>query len=327
MTLNDKESSGKVPNFECKFCNYITIRESQYTRHLLTRKHKMMTNDDIKVPKSSANHVCSCGKSYKYRQGLSQHRKKCRYIIDENENICQPIQDNSISNTSIITNDSENNYKEMFIEMVHQNKELQKTLIKQQEQINEIIPKIGNTTNNTNSHNTNNTQNNNFNLQFFLNEQCKDAINLIDFVKSLHVELSQLEYTGKNGFTEGMTNIFTKAIENMEVTKRPIHCTDLKRETLYIKDNEQWNKDNDKDKMKTAIGVLKQNNIAKISNWVKENPECQDSENPKSDLLINMIQNHTKEDNKSVKRIIKSIAKSSIIPKSITDNLNIPDEE
>ena len=182
-----------------------------------------------------------------------------------------------------------------------------------------MIPKIGNTINNTNSHNTNNTQNNHFNLQFFLNEQCKDAINLIDFVKSLNIELSQLEYTGENGFAEGMTNIFTKAIENMEITKRPIHCTDLKRETLYVKDNEEWNKDNDRDKMKNAIGVLKQNNIAKISNWVKENPECQNSQHPKNDVLLNMIQSHTKEDDKSIKKIIRSVAKSSVIPKSITD--------
>lgn len=333
MTLNDKESSGKVPKFECKFCNYVTIRESQYTRHLLTRKHKMMTNDDAKVPKSSANHVCSCGKSYKYRQGLFQHKKKCSYI-DENENMCQPVhQENSSksiisptkqqiqnkSNLMISETSGENDYKEMFIEMVHQNKELQKTLIKQQEQINEMIPKIGNT---TNSHNT---QNNHFNLQLFLNEQCKDAVNLIDFVKSLHIELSQLEYIGKNGFAEGMTNIFTKAIENMEVTKRPIHCTDLKRETLYIKDNEQWNKDNDQDKMKTAIDVLKQNNIAKISDWVKENPECDSYEHPKSDLLINIIQNHAKEDRKSLKKIIKNIAKSSVIPKSFIDNDNQKD--
>ena len=190
----------------------------------MTRKHKMMTNDDAKVPKSSANHVCSCGKSYKYRQGLFQHKKKCTYI-DENENICQPAQEENLittttcptkqriqnkSNLIISESSGENDYKEMFIEMVHQNKELQKTLIKQQEQINEMIPKIGNTINNTNSHNTNNTQNNHFNLQFFLNEQCKDAINLIDFVKSLNIELSQLEYTGENGFAEGMTNILPK---------------------------------------------------------------------------------------------------------------------
>jgi len=113
MTSNDKESSEKVPKFECKFCNYITIRESQYTRHLMTRKHKMMTDSDIKVPKSSALHICICGKSYKYRQGLSQHRKKCSFILDENENVCQPIQNTNVLNTSIITNDSENNYKEM----------------------------------------------------------------------------------------------------------------------------------------------------------------------------------------------------------------------
>ncbi len=336
MTLNDAKSPKKSHQYFCEKCDYITIRKKDYDKHLLTRKHKMMTNDDTKVPKSPANHVCSCGKSYKYRQGLFQHKKKCAYIIDENENMCQPVhQENSSksiisptkqqiqkkSNLMLSESTGENDYKEMFIEMVHQNKELQKTLIKQQEQINEIIPKIGNT---TNSHNT---QNNHFNVQLFLNEQCKDAVNLIDFVKSLHIELSQLEYTGKNGFAEGMTNIFTKAIENMDVTKRPIHCTDLKRETLYIKDNEEWNKDNDQDKMKTAIGVLKQNNIAKISDWVKENPECHSYEHPKSDLLINMIQNHAKEDKKSLKKIIKNIAKSSIIPKSITENSNTPSEE
>ena len=305
MTLNDAESPKKSQYYFCEKCNYKTIRKKDFNKHLMTRKHKMMTNDDIKVQKSPTAFICECGKSYKYRQGLFQHRKKCIIISNEEDEI-------------ISSPESDNNYKAMFIEMVHQNKELQKTLIQQQEQINEIIPKINNVTNNT-TNNINNTNHNNFNLNFFLNEQCKDAVNLIDFIKSLNVELNQLEYTGKNGFTEGITNIFTKAIKNMEITKRPIHCTDLKRETLYIKDNEQWNKDNDNGKMKNAIDMLKQNNIAKISDWVKENPECQNSEHPKSDLLINMIQSHTKDDDKSLKKIIKSIAKNAIIPKTITD--------
>ena len=191
----------------------------------------------------------------------------------------------------------------MFLTMMKKNDELQQTLI-------DIIPKIG-------SNNTNTTHNN-FNLQVFLNEQCKDAITLMDFVNSLQIEFSQIEYTGVHGFVEGVSNIFTKAIQNMDVTKRPIHCTDLKREILYVKDEESWNKESEnKEKMKEAIDKIKHHNLVKMSEWIKQNPECHDSTSAKNDLFVSMVHANTNENEKDIKKVIKSIAKSSIIPKKL----------
>jgi len=218
--------------------------------------------------------------------------------ISNNKNKEKIIDNNVVENDDL-------DYKTMFMTMMKKNDELQQTLI-------DIIPKIG-------SNNTNTTHNN-FNLQVFLNEQCKDAITLMDFVNSLQIEFSQIEYTGMHGFVEGVSNIFTKAIQNMDVTKRPIHCTDLKREILYVKDEESWNKESDnKDKMKQAIDKIKHNNLVKMSEWIKENPECQDSTSAKNDLLVSMVHANTNENEKDMKKVIKTIAKSSMIPKKNTN--------
>ena len=279
--------------------------------------------------------ICeNCGKSYKHLSSLCKHKKKCVPIyenyeenyeneiidnIDKKEDI---LNNNDIINENTQTNDISNdvsgikqpNYEETMNIMIQENKELRNILVEQQKQISELIPKVGNnnTTNNT-THNTNN-----FNLSFFLNEQCKDAVNLIDFINSLQVEFSEMEYTGSHGFVEGMSNIFNKAIKNMEVTKRPIHCTDLKRDILYVKDNEVWEKDNETNgKMIAAIDIVKQNNLSKMSQWMKENPGCEEMTNPKNDMFINMIKEHTSDNSKDFKKVIKSIAKSSTIPKNI----------
>ena len=180
------------------------------------------------------------------------------------ENQCLEI----LNESNSLVNVNTNSYEDTIKVIMEENKELRGILIDQQKQISELIPKVGN--NNTTLNNTNN-----FNLNLFLNEQCKDAVNLIDFINSLQVEFAQIEYTGANGFVEGMSNIFNKAIRNMEITKRPIHCTDLKREILYVKDNEVWEKDDqNKEKVIHAIGMVNQNNLSKISQWVRETPSA-----------------------------------------------------
>ena len=295
----------KTPKeFECKFCDFKCSNKKDYNRHLLTRKHKMITNDkNLSFTQNNEKpFVCDCGASYKYVSGLSRHKKKCTYYI-ENECKEEELKDN--------------NYKNLMNTIIEENSELRNLLIKQQKQISELIPKVGN----------NNTTNNNFNLNVFLNEHCKDALNMYDFINSLQAEFSQMEYTASHGFVEGITTIFTKAIENMDITMRPIHCTDLKREILYIKDNEEWNKDNDeKEQMKMAINKLKHNNLNKVSEWVQDNPGCEKYDNPKNDLFINMIKEHTIDDEKIMKKVIKSIAKNVIIPKSYNNDKSEIDE-
>lgn len=319
------EKSSKIEwKFHCETCHYRCRYKSDYNKHIMTLKHKIRTNtnekssDDVVTIKS-----CEfCGKTYKHASSLWNHKVKCKKVkIEENmkkeeEIINEEVyNDNSLNYIKSKTKENNTtfsetkkdeddlNYKTMFLTMMKKNDELQQTLI-------DIIPKIGN--NNTN------TTHNNFNLQVFLNEQCKDAITLMDFVNSLQVEFSQIEYTGVHGFVEGVSNIFTKAIQNMDVTKRPIHCTDLKREILYVKDDESWNKDGEnKEKMKLAIDKIKHHNLVKMSEWIKENPECYDSSSAKNDLFVSMVHANTNENEKDMKKVIKSIAKSSMIPKKM----------
>ena len=321
------EKSSKIEwKFHCKICDYKCRYKSDYNKHIMTLKHKIRTNTNEKSSDDSESikRCENCGKTYKHASSLWNHKLKCNKIFENNdknqsisnENIKNTVENNDISEvhkTSVkedVIDEDTLDYKKMFLTMMKKNDELQQTLI-------DIIPKIGS--------NNNNTTHNNFNLQVFLNEQCKDAITLMDFVNSLQIEFSQIEYTGVHGFVEGVSNIFTKAIQNMDITKRPIHCTDLKREILYVKDNESWNKDSDdKGKMKEAIEKVKHNNIKKMSEWIKKNPECHDSSNPKNDLFVSMVHANTNENEKDIKKIIKSIAKSSIIPKKV---LNKDDNE
>jgi len=173
----------------------------------------------------------------------------------------------------------------------------------------EMIPSMGNTTNNTNS---NNTTNNTFNLQFFLNETCKDALNLTDFINSLQLQLKDLEYTANNGHIKGITNIFQTALSNMEENKRPMHCTDLKREIMYIKDNDEWKKDDEKEKMKGTINQITNKNIGNIEEWLEKYPGHINPNSPDFDKFVKMTSNcmgtgNEADDDKIVRNIMKEV--------------------
>ena len=248
------------------------------------------------------NYICECGSMYKYLSGLSRHKKNC------------PIFQNVSQNKTEI----ENKYSKAFNTVIAENAELRCLLIEQQKQITKLIDKAGPIKNTTNNNINNINTTNQFNLNFFLNEQCKDALNVMDFIKSLQIEFKEIEYTGIYGFVEGMSNIFTNAIENLETTKRPIHCVDIKRQTLYIEDDEVWNKDENKHKIKSAIDKLKQNNMATMSDWIKANPGCHAYDHPKNDLFIGMISAYANDNEKYTKKVIKNIAQLTTIPKSVT---------
>jgi len=318
--MTNEKSSKKYENFCCKVCNYNTIRESQYNRHLSTRKHKILTNTNEKVPKSSISYICECGKEYKHASSLSGHKKKCNFKKEIQETEDGPINEQ---------NEQQNNelsYKNMFIELMKQNQELQKTVVEQQKQaveqqkqytetINDIIPKIGNTTNN----NTNNNTNNQFNLNLFLNEKCKDALNITDFMKSLELTMNDLVETGKLGYVDGISRIFVKALKDMDVTERPIHCTDIKRETVYIKDDNKWEKEEDtKIKLKKTIRNVENKNLRMLPKWQEENPEHTNMESHKSDEFMELsitALGGQEDKEKSEKKIMKNILKEVIINK------------
>ena len=289
--------------FYCIKCNYFTSRKSQLERHEMTLKHqnvnKMLTNVDTLVPKSSTPYMCCCGKGFRYRQSLSVHKKKCVQNSKMEENEYQPIT------------------KDLVIQLIKHNHDLQMML---QDQNNKMYELAKDGKNITNTNTTNNHTH--FNLNVFLNETCKDAINLMDFVNSLQVKLKDLENTSKLGYAEGISNIFINGLNELEVHKRPIHCSDLKREILYIKDEDLWEKeDEDKTKLTKAIKIIGSKNMNQISEWQKENPEYNNPESKQSDRYMKMICNamsgSTKEEqNNNIQKVIRNVAKEVVIDKN-----------
>jgi len=306
------QKSLKIPKiYNCSICDYNTSNKKDYNKHLLTLKHKSMTNDD-KTPKN--NHKCTCGKSYKFRQGLSAHKKNCNYIEIINQEKVEGII-NQEKEEGIINQEDEIDYRELLFKMMEQNNELQQTIVGQQQTIKELIPTIGNNNNNS----TTNNNNNQFNIQVFLNEDCKDALNIKDFVNSLELSIKDLTETGKLGYVDGISRIFMKALNEMDVTERPIHCTDIKRETVYIKDADKWEKEESENpKLKKTIRAIENKNLSMIPKWQEENPNFREMGSYASEEFMQLsitALGGNEEKGKRDKKIVKNVLKQVMIDK------------
>jgi hypothetical protein len=293
-------------NFNCKICDFVSSDKWKYERHLLTLKHKKRTTE-IKMEETIGLTTekifkCECGNSYKHRQGLWKHSKNCNYY---NKNTF---------NKYFKNND------ELIEAILKDNQEFKQMLIDQNNKLIELATNKNTVINNTTN---NNTTNNNFNLQMFLNVQCKDALNISDFLDSLQVKIKDLEDTGRLGYVDGITKIFLNGLNDLNINSRPIHCSDLKREVIYIKDKDVWEKENnDRDKLKLAIKTITSKNIKQIPVWQKENPDCFDSTSKKNDQYLKIVSNAmnglTKEETeKNYDKIISKIAKETVIQKNI----------
>lgn len=272
--------TNKVPKssneYVCETCDYHTSRLSQYNRHILTAKHKMFThvdtNVDNKVPKSSKAFVCDCGKEYNFASGLSRHKKKCQYITEEQ----QPIENTLVISKQDLVTQEEPTDKQLMMtiikqngELVQQNGELMQKNGELVKTIQEIVPKIGDTTNNTNCNN-----NNTFNVQMFLDNQCKNAISIQDLINSIELNNSDLVAIGNNGYVDSISNILIKALNKLDVTDRPLHCTDLKRDVVYYK-TDKWNKSKSTDEvMDKTVEKIENKHYPLISNYRKETPDA-----------------------------------------------------
>ena len=271
----------------CEKCDFITSNKNDYTRHLSTGKHQMLTNADKKTQKNSKPFQCDCGKQYKHRQSLFVHKKKCK-IIEQQQQL-QDINDNGITT-------------EMFVTLMNQNTEIIKENCKLQNTIHDMVPKIGNNKMISNT--------NNFNINIFLNENCKDALNITEFVESLKLQLDDLMYSRQNGAIEGISNVLIKGLNELEIEKRPLHCTDIKRETLYIKDENGWEKENkDKEKLKKAIFTTQQRQARLIKEWQNENPDWADSMAKMEEFhqFVQKVYMDDGEENKVIKNIAKNV--------------------
>uniref|UniRef100_A0A6C0AZS5 C2H2-type domain-containing protein n=1 Tax=viral metagenome TaxID=1070528 RepID=A0A6C0AZS5_9ZZZZ len=301
----NKKTPENAFKFICKECDFGCCKESDFNRHLLTRKHKILTNPNARLTKNAAdsNFQCPCGKSYKHMSSLCNHKKKCSMQTNL-------LHDNTSSSNNIVSILLNQN-----MELIKQNQEFKDLIMDQNKKILEIA-RDDKVTNNT----TNNTTNN-FNLNFFLNEQCKDALNIMEFVNTIKLQLSDLDMMGKLGYTEGISKIFIRGLKELDIFKRPIHCSDLKRETLYIKDKDAWEKENSENmKIKQAINYIANKNIKQIPTWVKENPTSEDTETKKHMDYVHILHesmggSSTESDLKKYNKIIRNVAKEVVIDK------------
>jgi hypothetical protein len=308
MTNTDKIVQESAMKNYCKICDYVCSRKFLYDRHVLTRKHEkraqMLTIIDFptetKVENVQIKYTCECGKNYNHRQSLFVHKKKCqgnpeKMAEGKDELLMQLIKENQ-------------EFKQMIIEqnalVLEQNK-------KNNELMLELAQKPTTITNNC-------TNKNRFNINLFLNEKCKDAMNITDFVDSLKLTLGDLEKTGEMGYVKGITNIIVKGLNELDVYKRPIHCSDTKRETLYIKDNDGWEKEKeDKKKITRAIKHISLRNAKQINDWTKENKGYNVSTNKKSDTYLKLIMEANGGEEDEINKIITNVSTHIAIDKEI----------
>ena len=313
---NEEHKSSK--NFQCECCDYYTSRKSQYERHLLTDKHKFLINPNEKVP-DKTYYICECGKEYKHQTTLCAHKKNnCKHkktcdATKQLENIIINIEEEKSTPQS---NDFDS---EMILELLKQNQEFKDLILEQNKKILELVSAV-NITNNNNNITNNTTNNNKFNLNVFLNETCKDALNLSDFLESLVLTLTDFENFGPLGYCGGISNILVNGLNKLDISKRPIHCSDLKREVIHIKNNDTWHKDDDKQQMIKAIKAIEHKNIKQMSLWWKANPEYKDPTSKKSDLYTKLIDQSLCDTDKekalkNYNKIIRTVAKEILVDK------------
>lgn len=303
--MADQKVAQNIFKFYCEKCDYGCSREWLFNRHKMTLKHEMadkrLTLADQNVAKGADHiikNICVCEKEYEHKQSLFKHKKKCALwkAHVEKENNSKPV-----------SND-------LVMELIKQNKELQQMLFEQNNKMYEIAKEGKYITNN-------NTTNNNFNLNVFLNDQCKDAISLMDFVDSLQVNINHLEYTAQVGYVEGMSHIFIDGLKDMDVHYRPIHCSDFRREIFYIKNGDKWEKEDEyKSGLTKAIKLINTKNLKQILEWQKLYPDYNDPDSKQNDrymkMLCNVMSGSTEEEQeRNLNKVIKNVAKEVTIDK------------
>ena len=261
-----KKTPKNAKFFSCKTCDFICSKQSDYERHLLTAKHQNRTLLNKKTPKNAETYYCECGKSYKARNSLWYHKKKCNVGF------------------SVSTENREMEGSTMEY-LLKENMEMKKDNMEMKQMMIEMMGKMGNT--------TNNTMNNQFNINMFLNETCKNAMNLSDFIERIEISHDDLENNAQLGFVNGITKILMDNLKLLAVQERPIHCTDVKRETLYVKDADVWDKAHSNEKLENAIQEVSRKSLQSLINWKKTNPDYNDLDSEFSKKTVYMQQNST----------------------------------
>ena len=304
--------------FECNLCDYKSSNKYDYEKHIKTIKHKnnilatktpiLATNLSQKSP--DHNFLCyNCNKHYKDKTGLWRHSKKCKFVknneIEDNEIEYNEIEETNLEDKKQIRT---NNKDELIAYLMNETKELKNLIL-------DIAKKDTYTINNTHT----NSHNKSFNLNFFLNETCKDAMNITDFVDSIKLQLSDLEKVGELGYVEGISNIIVKNLKQLDITQRPVHCTDKKRETIYIKDEDKWEKDDEKEKMHKIVRKIADKNARMLPKFKEAHPDCNKAASKYSDaynkIIVESMGGSGDNNFEKEEKIIKKVSKEVMIEK------------
>jgi hypothetical protein len=315
-----KKESGCEPNmeiycapknankFNCDNCDFQCSKKSEWNRHIMTLKHlnadKRLTNADKKTPKNAKSFGCDCGNTYKHRQSLHKHQIKCFMLVGvDNKQTIGLVDHNSLTEKIIdlIMSKNQEFLSDFMDKMVH------------------IIPTIHNTDNST----TTMTNNNQFNINMFLNEQCKNAMNIGDFIRSLPITAQHFENTKNNGLTDTLTNMMVDGLNNMEIIERPIHCTDQKRKVMYVKDNDKWERDNNHKIITKNVSDLAKMQRTMVKLWQEENPNFKTVENLQTDFtnILSNLFTSVEENKKEVSKILKAVTDTTYLDDDMKQHL------
>ena len=286
----------KIPiQYECKICNYISSSKKDYSKHILTRKHKntyiRLTNANNISQKSQQLFECECGKKYKHRQSLHKHRYK--FHNDEQSAPSTVVTDPAIMEKMIV----------MFTQVMTQNQDFMQNVIGKVQGIN------------TNSYNNNNNTNNQFNIQMFLNDHCKNAMNISDFIKSLPITAQHYENTKDKGLADTLTNIMVDGLNNLDIVERPIHCTDKKRKVMYVKDDDKWEKDDNNNLILKNLKDLSFLHGQNLELWQEKNPNYETVEKLQIEFtnIIGELYTNILEERKHVNKFINNLTNSTYL--------------
>jgi hypothetical protein len=294
-------SAFSAPKYVCQHCNITCSKKNDWDRHIITNKHLRKCGGKTEIPNSAKEFICKCHKKYLTNSGLWKHQKRCNIKPDTyNKN-------GPIGNLSFLTN--------LVMEVVKNNNELQKQNTEYQKQNQDFQKQMLEVCKNTNSHNTINSHNKTFNMQVFLNEKCKDAMNIMDFVNSMTLELSDLEDVGEMGYVEGISKIIIRKLNELDIYKRPIHCSDFKREIMYVKDMDVWSKENSTfDKIRKAIKYVTKKNGDLLIPWIQKYPMAMNIQHPHNDIYMRIMnqamggrESFIESENKIIRKISKAV--------------------
>lgn len=312
---------------ECLICDFKCSKQSNLNVHNLTRKHINRTLMNGKKADNTLFYCKTCNKCYRAKNSLWYHEKKCKLSTHDstNDDTISVNNDDEIEAELANTFTPDENGQmptldgKLLLELIKNTQEFKTLLIEQNNKIIELSQQNAMIQNNI----TNNTTNNSFNLNVFLNEKCKDAVNLMDFVESLQVQLSEFEATGRLGYVEGISKIIINRLQKMEVRKRPIHCTDFKRETMYIKDQDIWEKeDSNKPKLSKAVKIVADKNLRQLNEWQKVYPDSVVNNTKDNDYFVQMMLSilggrTPEEDERNREKILRNIAREVVIDKTM----------